>query len=240
MRWLRLSQEELNQLELLKYPVSTGTISEELARLFKLRFSSAVDNTSRPKRAVAYFFYRQKRYRRRKLAPERKKALVKLTAGDTQATGDLTSEQRANLPAVLKNKKLLLRFRGRPNLVSRQFVDRFYFSTYRSHRSLRRRRKKPLNLTLLLSRRLLRTRRTLVLPISTGMTLIATSRDVIHSWFVPGLGVKIDAIPGRSTHHSFSIDAAGFYYGQCAEICGRYHHHMPIRVCGLSYEQFLI
>jgi heme/copper-type cytochrome/quinol oxidase subunit 2 len=48
----------------------------------------------------------------------------------------------------------------------------------------------------------------------------------------------MDCVPGRSTHHSFYIDNVGFYYGQCAEICGRYHHHMPIRICALPFEQF--
>jgi len=50
----------------------------------------------------------------------------------------------------------------------------------------------------------------------------------------------MDCVPGRSTHHTFYVDNAGFYYGQCAEICGRYHHHMPIRVCALPFEHFLI
>ena len=63
---------------------------------------------------------------------------------------------------------------------------------------------------------------------------------MVHSWYIPGLGVKLDCIPGRSTHHTVNIDHAGFYYGQCAEICGRYHHHMPIRVCALPFEHFLI
>jgi heme/copper-type cytochrome/quinol oxidase subunit 2 len=78
------------------------------------------------------------------------------------------------------------------------------------------------------------------LPAHTNLTLITNSFDVIHSWFIPGLGLKMDCIPGRSTHHSFYIDNVGFYYGQCAEICGRYHHHMPIRVCALPFEHFLI
>jgi heme/copper-type cytochrome/quinol oxidase subunit 2 len=54
------------------------------------------------------------------------------------------------------------------------------------------------------------------------------------------LGLKMDCIPGRSTHHVLHIDNVGFYYGQCAEICGRYHHHMPIRICALPFEHFLV
>lgn len=90
------------------------------------------------------------------------------------------------------------------------------------------------------NRRLLRTKRVLVLPSQVNITLITNSFDVVHSWYIPGLGVKLDCIPGRSTHHTLFIDHAGFYYGQCAEICGRYHHHMPIRVCALPFEHFLI
>ena len=91
-----------------------------------------------------------------------------------------------------------------------------------------------------LARRLLRTKRTLVLPAHVNITVITNSYDVVHSWFIPGLGLKLDCVPGRSTHHSFYIDNVGFYYGQCAEICGRYHHHMPIRLCALPFEQFLV
>lgn len=91
-----------------------------------------------------------------------------------------------------------------------------------------------------LARRLLRTKRTLVLPAHVNLTLITNSYDVVHSWFVPGLGLKVDCVPGRSTHHTFYIDNIGFYYGQCAEICGRYHHHMPIRLCSLPFEHFVV
>lgn len=87
---------------------------------------------------------------------------------------------------------------------------------------------------------MLRTRRTLVLPAHVNITAITNSYDVIHSWFIPGLGLKMDCIPGRATHHTFYIDNVGFYYGQCAEICGRYHHHMPIRICALPFEHFLV
>jgi heme/copper-type cytochrome/quinol oxidase subunit 2 len=87
---------------------------------------------------------------------------------------------------------------------------------------------------------MLRTQRTLVLPAHVNITAITNSYDVVHSWFIPGLGIKIDCIPGRATHHTFYVDNVGFYYGQCAEICGRYHHHMPIRICALPFEHFLV
>lgn len=106
--------------------------------------------------------------------------------------------------------------------------------------SIRLNRQRSETFSVNLSRRLLRTTRTLVLPAFTNISLIANSYDVVHSWFIPGLGIKIDCVPGKSTHHSLYIDNVGLYYGQCAEICGRYHHHMPIRVCALPFEHFLV
>ena len=91
-----------------------------------------------------------------------------------------------------------------------------------------------------LNKRLLRTKKTLVIPAHINISLITSSFDIVHSWFIPGLGLKLDCVPGRSTHHTFYVDNVGFYYGQCAEICGRYHHHMPIRLCALPFEHFLI
>lgn len=99
---------------------------------------------------------------------------------------------------------------------------------------------KATDIASVFNRRLLRTKRVLVLPTSVNLTIITNSFDVVHSWYIPGLGIKLDCIPGRSTHHTLFIDHAGFYYGQCAEICGRYHHHMPIRICALPYEHFMI
>jgi heme/copper-type cytochrome/quinol oxidase subunit 2 len=101
-------------------------------------------------------------------------------------------------------------------------------------------RRRQENIALPFNKRLLRTRRTVVLPAHVNITVITNSFDVVHSWFIPGLGVKLDCIPGRSTHHVLHIDNVGFYYGQCAEICGRYHHHMPIRICALPFEHFMV
>ncbi len=122
-------------------------------------------------------------------------------------------------------------FKGR----SRSLEDTF---NYRISAKINRHRSELVPVTL--ARRLLRTKRTLVLPAHVNLTLITNSYDVVHSWFVPGLGLKIDCVPGRSTHHTFYIDNIGFYYGQCAEICGRYHHHMPIRLCALPFEHFVV
>ena len=113
-------------------------------------------------------------------------------------------------------------------------------NAWNTHRSLKFNRHRGELVPVNLARRLLRTKRILVLPAHVNITLITNSGDVVHSWFIPGLGIKIDCVPGRSTHHSFYIDNVGCYYGQCAEICGRYHHHMPIRLCALPFEQFLV
>lgn len=86
--------------------------------------------------------------------------------------------------------------------------------------------------------RLLRVNKILVLPTDVFINVITNSFDVVHSWFIPGLGFKMDCVPGRSTHHTLYIDIPGIYYGQCAEICGRLHHHMPIRVCSMLFEHF--
>lgn len=112
--------------------------------------------------------------------------------------------------------------------------------TYQLYTAIKNNKYKNESIPVTLARRLLRTKRTLVLPAHINITLITNSYDVVHSWFVPGLGLKIDCVPGRSTHHTLYIDNVGFYYGQCAEICGRYHHHMPIRVCALPYEHFIL
>jgi len=71
---------------------------------------------------------------------------------------------------------------------------------------------------------------TLYLPVNTHVRLLATSMDVIHSWAVPALGVKIDAVPGRLNQVGLFVDRFGTFYGQCSEICGTNHAFMPIRV----------
>lgn len=72
-----------------------------------------------------------------------------------------------------------------------------------------------------------------------AITIITNSYDVIHSWFIPGLGLKMDCVPGRSTHHTIYIEKQGYYYGQCAEVCGRRHHHMPIKILAVPYRYFV-
>lgn len=132
------------------------------------------------------------------------------------------------------------KFNNRSYTPISNFVNKENYSKYNLYNGVKNNKHKSEGFPATLARRLLRTKRTLVLPAHINITLITSSYDVVHSWFVPGLGLKIDCVPGRSTHHTLYIDNIGFYYGQCAEICGRYHHHMPIRVCALNYEHFLL
>nr|ATU74558.1 cytochrome c oxidase subunit II [Liposcelis bostrychophila]ATU74571.1 cytochrome c oxidase subunit II [Liposcelis bostrychophila]UNO31837.1 cytochrome c oxidase subunit II [Liposcelis bostrychophila] len=78
--------------------------------------------------------------------------------------------------------------------------------------------------------RLLEVDKTLMLPISTQVRLLLSSNDVIHSWTLPSFGLKIDANPGRLNMGSLYSYRAGYYYGQCSEICGVDHSFMPIKV----------
>nr|YP_007474228.1 cytochrome c oxidase subunit II [Austinograea rodriguezensis]AEX32618.1 cytochrome c oxidase subunit II [Austinograea rodriguezensis] len=78
-----------------------------------------------------------------------------------------------------------------------------------------------------------------VLPMNTQIRVIISAADVIHSWTVPALGVKADAIPGRLNQVSFLINRPGLYYGQCSEICGANHSFMPIVIESISTTSFL-
>nr|AAZ05815.1 cytochrome oxidase subunit II [Cyamus erraticus] len=78
--------------------------------------------------------------------------------------------------------------------------------------------------------RLLETDNSLVVPVNSKVRVITTSADVIHSWAVPSLGVKADAVPGRLNQIMFSTSRTGLFYGQCSEICGANHSFMPIKM----------
>nr|YP_010952711.1 cytochrome c oxidase subunit II [Trapezia guttata]WMQ53131.1 cytochrome c oxidase subunit 2 [Trapezia guttata] len=78
-----------------------------------------------------------------------------------------------------------------------------------------------------------------VLPMNTQIRVIISAADVIHSWTVPSLGVKADAIPGRLNQVSFLISRPGLFYGQCSEICGANHSFMPIMIESTSTDHFL-
>lgn len=78
--------------------------------------------------------------------------------------------------------------------------------------------------------RLLDTDTSIVVPVDTHVRFIVTANDVIHSFTVPSLGIKIDATPGRLNQVSALIQRTGVYYGQCSELCGVNHALMPIKV----------
>lgn len=72
-------------------------------------------------------------------------------------------------------------------------------------------------------------------PVHLVVRVLVTSADVLHSWAVPSLGVKIDACPGRLNETSFYLNYASTFYGQCSEICGINHGFMPIVVHGHDF-----
>jgi cytochrome c oxidase subunit 2 len=80
----------------------------------------------------------------------------------------------------------------------------------------------------------------LVVPAGVKVRVLLTAQDVIHSWWVPALAIKKDAIPGFVNETWFDIDAdkVGIYRGQCAELCGRDHGFMPIVVDVRSPQDF--
>nr|YP_009773430.1 cytochrome c oxidase subunit II [Acanthochitona avicula]QIZ12677.1 cytochrome c oxidase subunit II [Acanthochitona avicula] len=67
-----------------------------------------------------------------------------------------------------------------------------------------------------------------VVPMKTKVRVLVTAADVLHSWTVPSLGIKADAVPGRLNQLSFFSNYPGVFYGQCSEICGANHSFMPI------------
>lgn len=78
----------------------------------------------------------------------------------------------------------------------------------------------------------------LVIPVGKTIAANVTSIDVVHSWFVPDFGVKMDANPGRVNHTWFQVEKTGTYRGQCAELCGVLHGQMFITVNVVTPEEF--
>nr|NP_071687.1 cytochrome c oxidase subunit II [Chalinolobus tuberculatus]AAG37929.1 cytochrome c oxidase subunit II [Chalinolobus tuberculatus] len=76
--------------------------------------------------------------------------------------------------------------------------------------------------------RLLEVDNRVVLPAELTIRMLISSEDVLHSWAVPSLGLKTDAIPGRLNQTTLLSTRPGLYYGQCSEICGSNHSFMPI------------
>lgn len=221
LRWSKRGQSLMTPLRIIKYPLNyiNDNKKEDIVELFRLRFNTEnkqVEPKVNPHQTQ--WIFKQKRYKR--LAAVKTKTRYYL-----DEHGELTKNIKFSYqPYVYKNRIILN-------------DDKNYYSHYQLFKKSKRRTE---DIKLPFNKRLLRTKRIVVLPAHVNLTVITNSFDVVHSWFIPGLGLKMDCIPGRSTHHVLHIDHAGFYYGQCAEICGRYHHHMPIRICALPFEHFLV
>jgi cytochrome c oxidase subunit 2 len=86
--------------------------------------------------------------------------------------------------------------------------------------------------------RLLTVDNRLVLPINKNIHVLVTAGDVLHSFAMPSLGVKKDAVPGRLNETWMRIDRTGIYRGQCSEICGSGHGYMPIVIEAVSENEF--
>ncbi len=87
--------------------------------------------------------------------------------------------------------------------------------------------------------RLLEVDNAVLLPTDLHIRVLVTSADVLHSWAVPALGVKMDACPGRLNQVNVFIKRAGDYYGQCSEICGANHGFMPIKIQAVTPSAYL-
>lgn len=87
--------------------------------------------------------------------------------------------------------------------------------------------------------RLLEVDNRVVVPINIEIRILVSAADVIHSWTVPALGVKADAIPGRLNQIRFIIRRPGVFYGQCSEICGANHRFIPIAIESVDTNRFI-
>nr|QHD46551.1 cytochrome c oxidase subunit 2 [Geron pallipilosus] len=87
--------------------------------------------------------------------------------------------------------------------------------------------------------RLLEVDNRIILPSNAQIRILVTAADVIHSWTVPSLGVKVDATPGRLNQTNFMMNRPGLFYGQCSEICGANHSFMPIVIESVPSNFFI-
>lgn len=180
--------------ELLTSPRIKG-FTEDNYRCVNVDFNKERSVKKKIETPQGFFVIKQKRYRLKQFIPIR------------------MGYKRTEVGARVND----IRFSDAPYFRANSFIEHFEFEPTRAYRLLKKNRAQSEVMSTQLSRRLLRTRKTLVLPAHVNLTLITNSYDVVHSWFLPSLGVKLDCIPGRSTHHTFYVDSTGFFYGQCAE-----------------------
>ncbi len=219
-RTVKRNAGKTTPLRVLKHPntdfffINSGDNSIELLRL---RFNEKKPTlANKPIRPTLYLTFKQKRYNQR------------------------TNISKKNAVFFDKDLNKQQTYSGNPFLKDLSIIEENYGNPTRQYRMLKKAKNRVDTTRVGTWNRLLRSRRVLVLPAHVNITVITNSFDIVHSWHIPGLGLKMDCLPGRATHHTMYIDNVGLYYGQCAEICGRYHHHMPIRVCALPFEHFLV
>nr|YP_008999696.1 cytochrome c oxidase subunit II [Calicogorgia granulosa]ACZ34436.1 cytochrome c oxidase subunit II [Calicogorgia granulosa] len=87
--------------------------------------------------------------------------------------------------------------------------------------------------------RLLEVDNRMVVPIDTYVRVLVTGADVLHSFAVPSLAMKMDAVPGRLNQTGFLARRPGIYYGQCSELCGANHSFMPIVIEAVSMNKYI-
>nr|YP_009728648.1 cytochrome c oxidase subunit II [Macroxyela ferruginea]QHR79722.1 cytochrome c oxidase subunit 2 [Macroxyela ferruginea] len=97
----------------------------------------------------------------------------------------------------------------------------------------------PINELKLNSFRLLDVDNRMVMPTNIDIRMLVSAADVLHSWAIPSLGIKIDATPGRLNQIAMMINRPGLFFGQCSEICGANHSFMPIVVEAVPFEIYL-
>nr|YP_008474729.1 cytochrome c oxidase subunit II [Acrossocheilus monticola]AGM48063.1 cytochrome c oxidase subunit II [Acrossocheilus monticola]AMA34339.1 cytochrome c oxidase subunit II [Acrossocheilus monticola] len=88
--------------------------------------------------------------------------------------------------------------------------------------------------------RLLETDHRMVIPVQSPIRILVSAEDVLHSWAVPSMGVKMDAVPGRLNQTALLASRPGVYYGQCSEICGANHSFMPIVIETVPLPNFML
>nr|QJT78395.1 cytochrome c oxidase subunit II [Sinochaitophorus maoi] len=78
-----------------------------------------------------------------------------------------------------------------------------------------------------------------IMPYKFNIRLLISSDDVIHSWTIPSLAIKMDAIPGRMNQINLYMNRPGMFFGQCSEICGINHSFMPIQIESINLNNFI-
>ena len=207
-------------IRVLKQPKNDFYIHDNQEGFFELlrfRFNEKTPTTAnKPIKPTVYLTFKQKRYNQRNIISKK------------------------NVVFLDKETNKMQKYSGNPFLKNTSIIEDNFSNPTRQYRMVKKAKTRVDNTRISNWNRLLRSRRVLVLPAHINITVITNSFDIVHSWHIPGLGLKMDCLPGRATHHTLYVDNVGLYYGQCAEICGRYHHHMPIRICALPFEHFLV